>query len=196
MLRSSQVLTTVELASSTATPRRKLRRSLSSTTLDSPRHNFLEYNFPRPPQNASEDLDGPLTAPTAPFMIEGSGRPSSSLGHARGASLDIPRSASHSHTPGNTKSGVSKPGKGAVKDISPAALCTMLTDTSSTQLEVEFMKKLRLMLRNETARYVYCNSWTCQRILSSSSWSETFLRQGGYAALLTRLIEILEIEWR
>jgi hypothetical protein len=30
----------------------------------------------------------------------------------------------------------------------------------------------------------------------SSSWSQDFLKLGGYAALLTRLNEILEVEWR
>lgn len=28
------------------------------------------------------------------------------------------------------------------------------------------------------------------------SWSEEFLKLGGYAAMLTRLNEILEVEWR
>jgi len=28
------------------------------------------------------------------------------------------------------------------------------------------------------------------------SWSQEFLKLGGYAALLTRLNEILEVEWR
>ena len=37
------------------------------------------------------------------------------------------------------------------KDITPTRFCSMLTNTSSTQLEVEAIKKLRLMLRNESA---------------------------------------------
>ncbi|KAF8183389.1 armadillo-type protein [Pholiota molesta] len=55
------------------------------------------------------------------------------------------------------------------KNLSPTKFCSILTSTSSTQL----------LLRNETA-----------------SWSEEFLKLGGYAALLTRLNEILEVEWR
>lgn len=32
--------------------------------------------------------------------------------------------------------------------------------------------------------------------LTISSWTQEFLRQGGYTALLTRLNEILQVEWR
>jgi hypothetical protein len=28
------------------------------------------------------------------------------------------------------------------------------------------------------------------------SWTQEFLSQGGYSALLSRLIELLEVEWR
>ena len=43
--------------------------------------------------------------------------------------------------------------KGAVvtKNISPTQFCSILTSTSSTQLDVEGLKKLRLLLRNEVA---------------------------------------------
>jgi len=46
--------------------------------------------------------------------------------------------------------------KGTVvtKNISPTRFCSILTSTSSTQLDVEEVKKLRLLLRNETASYV------------------------------------------
>lgn len=33
-------------------------------------------------------------------------------------------------------------------------------------------------------------------VLTRSSWTEDFLRSGGYSALLTRLNEVLEVEWR
>ena len=71
----------------------------------------------------------------------------------------------------------------------------MLSETSSTQLEVEVVKKLRLLLRNETAKYVFTSCIYALELMVPS-WSEAFLRSGGYAALLTRLVEILEIEWR
>ena len=47
--------------------------------------------------------------------------------------------------------------KGAVvaKNISPTKFCSILTSTSSTQLDVEGLKKLRLLLRNEVASYVH-----------------------------------------
>lgn len=38
--------------------------------------------------------------------------------------------------------------------LTPAKYCNLLTSASSTQLDVEVIKKLRLMLRNESARYV------------------------------------------
>ncbi|KAG7451301.1 uncharacterized protein BT62DRAFT_926976 [Guyanagaster necrorhizus] len=65
------------------------------------------------------------------------------------------------------------------KNLAPTKLISILTSTSSTELDVELIKKLRLLLRNESA-----------------SWSQEFLRMGGYSALLTRLNEILEVEWR
>lgn len=149
MLRSSHVLTSPDLASPHPVKRPKLRKSLSSTNIDSPRKNVLDYDFPTPPQA----VDAPLAAPIAPFMLEGPGRPPSAQGHARGTSLDNPRATSHSYTTsGNAKPGTSKPVKGLVRDLSPVALCTMLSETSSTHLELEIVKKLRLLLRNETAR--------------------------------------------
>jgi hypothetical protein len=39
-----------------------------------------------------------------------------------------------------------------VKDISPTRFFSILSGTSSTQLDVESVKKLRLLLRNESAR--------------------------------------------
>ena len=37
--------------------------------------------------------------------------------------------------------------------LSPQRYCNVLIATSSTQLDVEVVKKLRLLLRNESARY-------------------------------------------
>ncbi|KIJ51427.1 hypothetical protein M422DRAFT_26843 [Sphaerobolus stellatus SS14] len=171
MLKSSHVLTQNPVP---VTTKRKLRRSLSSNHIESPRKDFLDYDFPPPPRL---DIDAPLAPPVAPFMADAPRRPSSPLGHSRGLSGDTLRPNHSGHNP---KASVSKAaGKTLVKDISPLALCTTLAETSSTRLELEVVKKLRLMLRNETA-----------------SWSAIFLQEGGYDALLTRLIEILEVEWR
>lgn len=40
------------------------------------------------------------------------------------------------------------------------------------------------------------NLRVCVSNINVPSWSEAFLRKGGYGALLTRLVEILEVEWR
>lgn len=66
--------------------------------------------------------------------------------------MDMPRLVSGTNNAINAKQSTSKSGKGSVRDLSPVALCAMLSDTSSTQLEVEIVKKLRLLLRNESAR--------------------------------------------
>ncbi|KZT52327.1 hypothetical protein CALCODRAFT_502444 [Calocera cornea HHB12733] len=61
----------------------------------------------------------------------------------------------------------------------PSGLAGMLANTSATKVDVERVKKLRLLLRNEPA-----------------SWTEEFLCHGGYVALLGRLKELLNVEWR
>ncbi|KIM33287.1 hypothetical protein M408DRAFT_326062 [Serendipita vermifera MAFF 305830] len=65
------------------------------------------------------------------------------------------------------------------RDWTPARFSAMLSQTKSTELEVERLKKLRIMLRNEAA-----------------SWSEGFIIEGGYSSLLARLNEMLDVEWR
>ncbi|KAI5983410.1 armadillo-type protein [Pisolithus albus] len=102
--------------------------------------------------------------------------------HGRGRSFDTSRTLSRSETPavipGDLMTNKSRE-KAFGKTITPVKFCSILFSTSSTALEVDVVKKLRLMLRNESA-----------------AWTEDFLRAGGYSALLTRLNEILEIEWR
>ena len=44
--------------------------------------------------------------------------------------------------------------KAAYKDGSPEKFCHLLATTSVSRIEVETIKKLRLMLRNESARFV------------------------------------------
>ncbi|KAJ7707408.1 armadillo-type protein [Mycena rosella] len=187
MLKSSQTMALPPLppplapARSTPplTPRSAaLRRTRSTESLDSPRHvkPALEYAAPRAP---------------ALFGEPSSNRKASS--HSRGTSFDASRLLSRSqvHLPisastvdltskGSSKDRNAAAGKDkSAKDISPMRFFSILSGTSSTQLDIENVKKLRLLLRNESA-----------------SWSEEFLKLGGYAALLTRLNEILEVEWR
>ncbi|GJJ08389.1 hypothetical protein Clacol_002604 [Clathrus columnatus] len=173
MLRSSHVLSPQEHTSAPS-KRPKLRRSLSSNHID-----FSNKSLIVPDISTLPSSEGPnLSPPMAPFMKEATSRPSSPFGrsHSRGVSMDIPRVASQSF---NVSKSNPKPSKGTVKDISPVSMYMMLSETSSLQLDIETVKKLRILLRNESA-----------------SWSEGFLNHGGYTALLTRLIEILEVEWR
>lgn len=90
---------------------------------------------------------------------------------------------------------VTKDKNGTVKNLSPTRFCSILQGQSSLHMDVEDIKKLRLMLRNESARYVLL----CSPLVPSSffvSWTEEFCKLGGYSALLTRLNELLEVEWR
>ncbi|KAF8133090.1 armadillo-type protein [Mycena galopus ATCC 62051] len=190
MLKSSQtmvpLLAPLPLPASQATPpltprSTALRRTRSTESLDSPRHSkaSLEYLPPRAPA-----LFGESVGPESPIR-------KASASHSRGTSFDTARllSKSQVHLPasvsvvdltGKAPKERGVPGKEKVaKDISPTRFFSILSGTSTTQLDIENVKKLRLLLRNESA-----------------SWSEEFLKLGGYAALLTRLNEILEVEWR
>ncbi|KAI0687738.1 armadillo-type protein [Cytidiella melzeri] len=138
-----------------ATPHglRKAHSSHSISSLNSLKHT---------PQSSVDDTDA-MFSPKRPTMPP------------RGKSLDKAKAES---PPGEiARGGKDKAGK--VIALTPAKYCSLLTGTSSTQLDIEAVKKLRLMLRNESA-----------------SWTEEFVWKGGYSALLTRLNEILEVEWR
>ncbi|KAJ7066869.1 armadillo-type protein [Mycena belliarum] len=187
MLKSSQTMALAPLppplvASSQSTPltprSAALRRTRSTESLDSPRHNVPALEYP---------------PPRAPALF---GEPSSkrkTSDHTRGTSFDASRLLSRSQVhlpmsastadltakPSKDRSSAAGKEKAVAKDISPTRFFSILSGTSTTQLDVENVKKLRLLLRNESA-----------------SWSEEFLKLGGYAALLTRLNEILEVEWR
>ncbi|KAF9041078.1 hypothetical protein BDZ89DRAFT_1060369 [Hymenopellis radicata] len=145
---------------------------------------------PRPGHSILEELRPPVR-PFAPPPQLSSHHSSSSSSHTRGISFDAMASRSNLHLPMSASvtdlndffSGSGRPTKdkyGAIgKQISAAQIISTLSSTSTTALEVETVKKLRLLLRNESA-----------------TWSQEFLKLGGYAALLTRLNEILEVEWR
>jgi hypothetical protein len=83
--------------------------------------------------------------------------PSYGIGsHTRGVSMDMMRTTSRGQVPPmiptDFTSGKLTKDKVLAKSISPARFCSILTSTSSTQLELETAKKLRLLLRNESAR--------------------------------------------
>ncbi|KLO08801.1 hypothetical protein SCHPADRAFT_1000707 [Schizopora paradoxa] len=191
MLRSSHCLT---LAGTTPSPQSSpkktpskpntLRKTRSTDSLSSPRPPVPPFvlDFPHPPQSTGRFLGAAMKSTSSlGFFAEDNSATANSTSHSlfgspsrhsRGMSLDV------SYTQIERPSGMKTKDK-ASKDLSPAKYCNLLVSTSTLQLDIESVKKLRLLLRNESA-----------------SWTETFLQLGGYAALLTRLNEILEVEWR
>ncbi|KAG2146133.1 armadillo-type protein [Suillus bovinus] len=161
MLKSSHVITSNPTSGSPSTPM-TLRKARSSESMGSP----------FPPSMSYDQM------PTKGSWISGlSGKSTTDL-HAPLDDQTFSRDQTSPVIPGDLITSKSKE-KSFVKSITPVKFCSILASTSSTQLEVEIVKKLRLLLRNESA-----------------IWSEDFLKLGGYNALLTRLNEILEVEWR
>ena len=149
MLKSSRVLAVAKPASPPRTPR-GLRKAYSSESLvSSPRPQSKQlmddYDLFRPPQMSSYALDSPAGTPSSP------GR--SLVGHSRGMSVDA-KIYAQQKTAGPSNGPMSKPKDKAAKSSvnAPARFCNLLTSTSSAQLDVEIIKKLRLLLRNEPAR--------------------------------------------
>ncbi|KAJ7067210.1 armadillo-type protein [Mycena amicta] len=192
MLKSSQTMSLaplLPLPTAPLTPRAAtLRRTRSTESMDSPR------------RQADASLLEDLAPPRAPALFtesssssSGSGSPRKASGHSRGSSFDaskllsrsqvnLPLSASVVDLTAGGKTSKERAGakdKAKDKNLAPRRFFSILSGMSSTQLDIESVKKLRLMLRNESA-----------------SWTEEFLALGGYSALLTRLNEILEVEWR
>ncbi|KAG6813958.1 hypothetical protein H0H92_005213 [Tricholoma furcatifolium] len=186
MLKSSQTMALnhpKEVAPPIAPRSAALRRVHSTESLDSPR-----------PAKTKPYIDhDDLQAPHLPFAggqvsaMHGSPSPRRPSSHSRGLSFDTQRMFSRSQVNLASSSNVDlasmgKQGKDkglTTKPLTPTRFFSILSGTSSTQLAIEDIKKLRLLLRNETA-----------------TWSQEFLALGGYSALLTRLNEILEVEWR
>lgn len=187
MLKSSQTMIASPVPDPSLTPPRTqtLRKAHSIESLGSPRapalfsdHEHLE-NLHTAGVSVSQ-----VSAHHSPYG--GSGTPRKGSAHGRGLSFDAPRlfSKSQVNLPASTSTldllgGKSKDRTVPAKNITPPKFFSILSSTSSTELDIEDVKKLRLLLRNESA-----------------SWSQEFLKLGGYSALLTRLNEILEVEWR
>ncbi|KAH6909192.1 armadillo-type protein [Coprinopsis sp. MPI-PUGE-AT-0042] len=182
MIRSSQVLV-LNPPQWGSPPQPPATPPRGTESLSSPRPAFLnEVENKQPPPSAG--VSGAyVSAHNSPYA---SNRSRQGSGHFRGASLF---SRSQSNLGSNLASmsnldlaGSLKPTKdktATVKQLSPMRFCSMLQGQSSLHIDVEDIKKLRLMLRNESA-----------------SWTEEFCTLGGYSALLTRLNEVLEVEWR
>jgi hypothetical protein len=162
MLKSSQVMTLdPKEVSPPATSRSlTLRKAYSTESLNSPRHPKIntDYDLPEPPH---APFAGSQVSAHHASSIGSTPTPRKTSSHIRGVSFDGPglfsRSQVHLPTSGSTldltASGKNGKEKLAVtKNISPTRFFSILSGTSSTQLDVEDMKKLRLLLRNESAR--------------------------------------------
>ena len=162
MLKSSQVMTLNSKEVSPPAPPRSLtlRKAHSTESLNSPRNARVntEYDFPEPPHASFSG--GQVSAHHA-SSIGGSPTPRKASSHNRGSSFDGPGlfSRSQVHLPASSSTldltAPTKIGKEKMvvaRNISPTKFFSILSGTSSTQLDVEDMKKLRLLLRNESAR--------------------------------------------
>jgi hypothetical protein len=154
MLKSSHTLGLVNVPGSSAPPTStpSLRRAKSSDSL-SPTPSRVGHAH-------SPSLDLDLVAPFArPNFAP---RPhSGSFEGERTASLDIsspfpavfPAPENGKSKPAKSKGNKDKEKeKEKEKDLSAEAMCAWLAGTKSSVLEVEKVKKLRILLRNETAR--------------------------------------------
>ncbi|KAH9831544.1 armadillo-type protein [Rhodofomes roseus] len=126
---------------------------------------------PQPTQNASQSKYNLSKVPDRPrFMNTNT--------HNRGVSFDANRQTMvfHEKPAPAPKPAKEKRSKNA---MAPAKLQKLLSKAQATHLDIEVAKKLRLHLRNEPA-----------------SWTQEFIQEGGYTTMLTRLHEILTVEWR
>ena len=156
------------------TPRTLRRVHSSESVLSTPR--------PQKPSLEQYDLPGGSHIPFG-------------TGHSRGKSLDVRRQVLDPKSAPVAPLKVSKDKKKS-STIAPEKYVNVLLAHSSTSMDVEVPKKLRLLLRNESARYVFILADTPSLHQLHDSWTDAFVQHGGYDALLTRLNEILEVEWR
>ena len=183
MLKSSKVIVNTQPQTT-----RGLRRARSIESLESPK-----------PAKKSADYDN-LYHKTAgrtsvnPVTDDDAARPKT---RSRGKSVDVPRPKSRAGNRSGDE-GVKVKDKRPVNSWTPSRFCAILDTTPSATLEIETVKKLRLHLRNESARYIPFppNRFWLAANLPRSSWTEEFLQGGGYDSLLSRLGELLQFEWR
>lgn len=138
MLKSSHTLSKGSVMPSSGLTQ-TLRRAHSSQSINS------LTSREQAQRQAVDDTDA-MISPKRPAM------------HTRGKSLDKVQGAAPADV---AKGNKDKGGKGSV--MTPAKYCSVLTSMSSTHLDMEVLKKLRLMLRNESARCVRCDNATCSR---------------------------------
>lgn len=173
MVKSSQVMSLAKPAEPPqGSPRATgLRRTRSNDSLSSPSRIKASSVFdaellpPRPAFAASGQTSGGSGSAGSPRKASGK--------HSRGLSIDSPgwKSVSTLHLPmsssvvdltvGGSKVNKEKTSGSTMssKSMTPAKFFGVLSSTSSTQLDVEIVKKLRLHLRNESARYHFTSSF-------------------------------------
>ena len=144
MLKSSQVLA---VNPSTASPvpstPRTVRKARSIESITSPHTSFSTMGTDSQPRRGGlwgSPLAGKST--TDLHALDSCDR-----SHGRGASLD----AAQAPVPVELVSSKTRD-KALGKGTTPVKFCSILTSSSSTALDIEIVKKLRLMLRNEAAR--------------------------------------------
>lgn len=139
MLKSSKVVTPAPQQPTTPRGLRKAHSS-DSISITSPHRSSPSVEY---------DLAHARTAGRS------AGNALATASHSRGMSMDVPRPTSRTYSSFGGDSSKSKskekPSKGA---WSPAKFCGILDSTSSSLLDIDIVKKLRLHLRNEAARFV------------------------------------------
>lgn len=146
-----------------------LRKARSTESLDSTHFSGGVYDFSDPPPHtagssmATAVADSPRVSAHHPSSVARPRSPRKSSNHTRGVSIDVPRLFSRSQVqlPLSTSqvdlptSNQFKHGKDrnttSGKSISPTKFVSILTGSSSLELDIELIKKLRLLLRNESA---------------------------------------------
>lgn len=139
MLKSSKTITNTQQPQTI----RGLRKARSSESLESPKPSkkSIEYD------NLYHKTAGRATVD--PVTDDGSARPET---RSRGKSIDVPRPKSRTGNKSLDEGGKWKDKK-VGNSWTSSTFCTILDTTPSATLEVEIVKKLRLHLRNESARY-------------------------------------------
>lgn len=148
MLKSSQAMTVnpTTAAAAPSTPR-TVRKARSIESMTSPLSTMESDSPPRRGGLWGSALAGKST--TNLHALDSSDR-----SHGRGASLDAAQTLSRAQAPVIPVELVSSKSKEKTfgKGMTPVKFCSILTSSSSTTLDVEVIKKLRVMLRNEAAR--------------------------------------------
>jgi hypothetical protein len=146
MLKSSHVLGPAATATAPASTR-GLRRVQSGSSI----------SVESPPRGSAGLLGYPHTANGAtmpdakggPWAVTATTSPANH--HSRGVSIDVPRRPK-SRSGFTTSAADLNSSTARGKVYSPVQIVSLLTGKSSLELEVDVVKKLRLLLRNEAAR--------------------------------------------